>query len=187
MRNLTTNKNTNARGNSGVGLLKRSILKLTRAMNIAGSLLILMLVVLIGLDVAGRNFLGAPLSGVPELVTLSIIAIVFLQAPEVLQLGRMTRSDTLLNILKNRFPTAGRIMETIFDLLGIMVFSVIVYGSWPMLVKAWTRNEFVGAIGDFTAPVWPVRTAVILGSTLLAINFALHIFDRWKGAHHDSV
>lgn len=165
----------------------RAIWQLTRAMNVAGSLLILGLVVLIGLDVAGRNLLGQPLSGVPEMVGLSILVIVFLQAPQALHAGRMTRSDTLLNVLSARSPKAGRVLETLFDLLGMGVFGIIIYGSWPLLEKAWTRNEFVGAVGDFTAPVWPVRVAVILGSALLVVNFALHIVNRWKGPRHDAL
>lgn len=171
----------------GVGRIPRSILTVTRAMNIIGSLLIFALVVLIGIDVGGRNLFGIPLSGVPEMVGLSIIVIVFLQAPQALQLGRMTRSDTVLNLLRDRAPKAARLVETLFDLMGVFVFGVIIYGTWPMLQKAWTRNEFVGAVGDFTAPVWPVRVAVVVGSALLMLNFLLHIVNRWKGARHDTV
>jgi TRAP-type mannitol/chloroaromatic compound transport system permease small subunit len=145
------------------------------------------LVVLIGLDVGGRNMFDQPLSGVPEIVGLSIIVIVFLQAPQALQLGRITRSDTLLNLLKLKSEFAGRMVETFFDLLGMFVFAVIIYGTWPMLQKAWTRSEFVGAVGDFTAPVWPVRTAVIIGSVLLLVNFSVLIINRWKRPHHDTI
>lgn len=145
------------------------------------------LVVLIGLDVGGRNMFGQPLSGVPEMVGLSIIVIVFLQAPQALQLGRITRSDTLLNLLKLKSEFAGRLVETFFDLLGMFVFAVIIYGTWPMLQKAWTRSEFVGAVGDFTAPVWPVRTAVIIGSVFLLVNFSVLIINRWKRPHHDTI
>ena len=172
---------------SGVGTIQRSILHLTRAMNVIGSLLILTLVFLIGLDVGGRNMFGQPLSGVPEMVGLSIIVIVFLQAPQALQLGRLTRSDTLLNLLKARSPFAGRVVETLFDLMGMFVFAIVIYGTWPMMQKAWARSEFVGAVGDFTAPVWPVRTAVILGSAMLFVNFAMHILNCWKEPRHDSV
>tara|TARA_R110002124_G_scaffold270552_1_gene439097 strand:- start:25634 stop:26197 length:564 start_codon:yes stop_codon:yes gene_type:complete len=186
MGNQSPPKDANTGLASGIGTVEKWIWHLTRAMNIVGSLLILGLVVLIGLDVGGRNLFGQPLSGVPEMVGLSIIVIVFLQAPQALQMGRMTRSDTLLNVLIARSPLAGRVVETIFDLLGMLVFGIIIYGSWPMLQKAWMRDEFVGAIGDFTAPVWPVRIAVILGSALLTINFALHIVNRWKGARYDA-
>ncbi|WP_299031207.1 TRAP transporter small permease subunit [uncultured Sulfitobacter sp.] len=151
----------------------------TLAANVVGSLLILSLVVLITADVAGRNLLGAPLSGVPELVSLSIVAIVFLQAPQALKAGRMTRSDGVIDVLHARFPNLARWLETVFDLVGIAVLSAILYAHWPMMTRAWTRGDFVGAVGDFTAPTWPVKAMLALGCILLALQFGARIVRRF--------
>ena len=156
------------------------------SVNIVGSLLILALMVLVGLDVAGRNLLGEPLSGVPEIVTLSIVVIVFLQAPAALAAGRLTRSDTLIKWLATRSPSSAKVLETFFDLCGLVVFGVIAYGTWPLLTKSWRTDEFIGALGDFTAPVWPVRAAVILGSVLLTTQFVIRLFERWR-SNHDTI
>lgn len=155
--------------------------RLTLAANVGGSLLILGLTLLIGLDVAGRNLAGAPLSGVPEMVSLSIVAIVFLQAPQALRAGRMTRSDSLISALARRAPRLARGIETVFDLIAIGVVGAIVYATWPILLRAWERSEFVGAVGDFTAPVWPVKVTILLGGTLLALQFAARILRRYGG------
>lgn len=157
----------------------------TLAANVCGSLLISALVLLIGADVFGRNLFGTPISGVPELVSLSIVAIVFLQAPLALKLGRMTRSDALLNVLKARAPRAAALLETVFDLLAIFVVGAIVYATYPIFVKAWGRNEFVGAIGDFTAPTWPVKVMILVGGTILALQFAARILRRFTGRAAD--
>lgn len=154
---------------------------LTLLANICGSVLILGLMVLIGVDVLGRNLAGAPLSGVPELVSLSIVAIVFLQAPQALKAGRMTRSDALLNWVGARRPTAKRVLETLYDLLGMAVVGVIVFATWPIFARAWERNEFVGAVGDFTAPTWPVKAMIIVGGGLLTLQFAARILRRFVG------
>lgn len=153
----------------------------TQATNVAGSLLILALVVLVGIDVAGRNLFGAPLPGVPEMVTLSIVAIVFLQIPQALRAGRMTRSDALLGVLERRAPWLGRVLETLFDLAAIAVIWVILRQTWPMFTRAWERGEFIGALGDFTAPVWPVKLTILLGCILLIAQFAARIWRRWSG------
>lgn len=158
----------------------RLIARFTGAMNVGGSLLIVVLMALIGADVAGRNLFNSPIPGVPEIVSLSILVIVFLQAPQALRQGRMARSDTLINMLARKAPGAARLIETVFDGLGIVVFGVILYGTWPLLAKAWTRNEFIGAVGDFTAPVWPVKAAVALGSAALIVNFAVLAIRRWR-------
>lgn len=153
----------------------------TQAANVAGSLLILALVVLVGIDVAGRNLFGAPLPGVPEMVTLSIVAIVFLQIPQALRAGRMTRSDALLGVLARRAPVLGRVLETLFDLAAIAVVWVILRQTWPILTRAWERGEFIGALGDFTAPVWPVKATILIGCALLIAQFAARIWRRWSG------
>ncbi len=150
----------------------------TAAANVVGSLLILALVALITADVAGRNLFGAPISGVPEMVSLSIVAIVFLQAPMALKAGRMTRSDGVINLLHRRAPRLARGVDTTFDLLGVGVLGAILYAHWPILVRSWERNDFVGAVGDFTAPTWPVKAMLALGASLLVLQFAARILRR---------
>ena len=152
---------------------------LTQASNVVGSLLILGLVGLITADVAGRNFLGAPISGVPEMVSLSIVVIVFLQAPQALKAGRMTRSDGVIDVLHRRWPGLARGLETFFDLTGIAVLAAILYAHWPTLVRSWERGDFVGAVGDFTAPTWPIKALLALGTLLLALQFCARIVRRY--------
>lgn len=161
----------------GKGLIGRA----TRAANLIGTALVLILAILVCADIAGRNLLRQPIAGVPEIVSLSIIVIVFLQAPRALIAGRWTQSDLLTGLLETRAPRAGRAVQDLFDLCGAAVFGVIAYGTWPLLAKAWTRQEFVGAVGDFTAPVWPVRLAVLSGSVLLILNFLRRIRARHQG------
>jgi TRAP-type C4-dicarboxylate transport system permease small subunit len=150
----------------------------TQGFNVAGSLLILGLMLLIGADVAGRNLLGRPVPGVPELVSLSIVAIVFLQVPMALRAGRIARSEALLAALPAR---ARRGLETLFDLAGIAAVGAIVWTTWPILSRAWSRGQFVGAIGDITFPVWPVKLCIVAGGALLAAQFAARVWRRHGG------
>lgn len=152
--------------------------RLTQVANICGSILISALVLLIGADVLSRNLFNAPVSGVPEMVTLSIVAIVFLQAPAALKAGRMTRSDALLGYLADRAPRVVRGLETVYDALGVLVVGAILYATWPIFTRAWARGEFVGAVGDFTAPVWPVKLMILIGCALLMLQFLARILRR---------
>ncbi len=151
----------------------------TQALNVAGSLLILLLMVLVGLDVAGRNLFASPISGVPELVTLSIVAIVFLQIPAALRQGRMTQSEAFLNWLHRAAPALGKALATVFDLVAMALIWVIVRATWSIFTRAWERDEFVGAVGDFTAPVWPVKLILIVGGSVLILQFAARIWRRF--------
>ena len=152
----------------------------TQAANVAGSCLIVGLVVLIGADVLGRNLFAAPISGVPEMVKLSIVAIVFLQAPQALKAGRMTRSDALIDRLNARRPAVGGALETVFDLLAMGVVGAIFYATWPIFTRSWARGDFVGAVGDFTAPTWPVKLMILIGAALLTLQFAARILRRYR-------
>jgi TRAP-type mannitol/chloroaromatic compound transport system permease small subunit len=154
---------------------------ITQGFNVIGTLLIVALMVLIGGDVFFRNAFNAPIAGVPELVSLSIVAIVFLQVPQALRAGRFTRSDALLGRIMERHPRAGQAMEVVFDILAIALLCALVYAAWPLFVKDWERNTFIGAVGDFTAPVWPVKLIIVVGTTLLIAQFIARIVRTLRG------
>ncbi len=153
--------------------------RVTQAANVVGSCLIVGLVVLITADVLGRNLFDAPVAGVPEMVSLSIVAIVFLQAPQALRAGRMTRSDGVIVVIQRRAPMLAKGMETLFDLVGLSVVSVILYAHWPIMTRAWERGDFVGAVGNFTAPTWPVKAMLTVGAGLLVLQFLARILRRF--------
>jgi hypothetical protein len=87
-------------------------------LNSVGSVWIFVLMVLINADAFGRTLFNAPINGVPEMIELSIVGIVFLQMGDALRNGRLTRSDGFFNLALTRLPTLGRAMGATFDLLG---------------------------------------------------------------------
>jgi TRAP-type mannitol/chloroaromatic compound transport system permease small subunit len=147
--------------------------KLFGAMNALGTLWILALMVLINLDVAGRNLFSAPVRGVTEMVSLSIVGIVFLQLADTLRTGRFTRADVLLDRLKRTAPLWSDALQALFHLVGLGLMVVILLASWQPLAEAVRIREYVGAIGDFQLPVWPVRLITLLGLLATALCFAL--------------
>lgn len=161
----------------------RALNAATQGANILGTLLIVGLVIIICIDVLGRNLLGAPLQGVPEIITLSIVAIVFLQVPQALRSGRLTRSDGLILALHARRPRLAGALELLFDALGFAVAATILYAHWPILMKSIERAEYVGAVGNFTMPTWPAKLMILIGAGLLALQFLSRIVQRLtKGA-----
>jgi len=128
--------------------------------------------ILICADILGRSILNAPVQGVAEIVANSIVAIVFLQVAHALMTGRMTRTDLLIGWLEDERPFAAAFIRLTFHLAGILVFAMIALGTWPKLVDAWVENEFFGAQGVFTAPVWPIKACLFAGSLLTCLAFA---------------
>ncbi|MGA0314403.1 MAG: TRAP transporter small permease subunit [Alphaproteobacteria bacterium] len=151
----------------------------TNAANLLGSCIIVFLICLISFDVLGRNAFESPIPGVPELVSLSIVAIVFLQAPKALLAGRMTRSDGVLNFIAERSPNTAKLLDTVFDLVGVAVIIAILYAHWPIMIKSWVRADFIGAVGNFTAPTFPVKAMLTIGAILLTLQFIARILRRY--------
>ena len=140
-------------------------------LNGAGSILILCLVFLINLDVLSRFAFNAPISGVTELVELSIVAIVFLQIADAVRAGRMTRSDGLYSQLCHKNPRAGHVLGALFDIAGAIFFLTIVIGGIPRFVDAWRHGFFSGIRGVFVVPVWPVRLILVIGALTVMLVF----------------
>ena len=146
---------------------------LVSALNSLGSLWIAVLMVVIIVDIVGRTALSMPLRGVPELVKLSIVAIVFIQLGHTLRSGRMTRSDGLLRIFRTRLPRLSHAMTLLFNLVGAGLFVLILDASYPFFVEAWVTGEYAGIQGYVSYPVWPVRLIILVGCTVAAIQYCL--------------
>lgn len=146
----------------------------------AASIWIFCLMLLICADIIGRSVFNSPVQGVAEIVANSIVAIVFLQAAHALMSGRMTRTDIFAGWLEAERPFAGSLLRIVFHLAGVLVFVLIAQGTWPKLVDAWVEDEFFGAQGVFTAPVWPIKACLFAGSALTALAFAVQALKDVK-------
>ena len=120
-------------------------------------------------DVVGRTVFSSPVKGTPEIVSMSIVIICFLQASYAIRSGGMLSVDLLPGML----PSGGRrVLAVLGCLLGLAFFGVIVYGGLEPLAHAWRSNEFEGE-GALRVPVWPARLAVVLGAALAALDYLL--------------
>lgn len=155
------------------GRLVRTADAIMGTANVVATLWILGLMVLIVCDILGRETLGRPIAGVPEMVKYSIVGIVFLQIAHTHRKGEMIRSDGILGMVRRRSPFAGRMMDTIAQLCGAAFAATLAWAVWPKAVRAFERGEMEGVQGHFTLPVWPFLSLIVLGSTLLALSFLL--------------
>ena len=154
--------------------LRRPVDGVTAALNVAGTVLIVLIMLLVNADVIGRGAFNAPVSGVPEMVSMSIVAIVFLQIAQTFRMGRLTRTEALLGFLDRRAPALRRLFDVIFaTAAGFLVWTVF-QASLPLFEKAWTRGTYEGTVGDFTAPIWPVKLIILIGCAALFVQIALY-------------
>lgn len=168
---MSTEQNETA--SSAPGALERFFAGGVFSLGVLGTGLILVLAGLIIADVVGRELFGRAVPGVPELVAMSMVSIVFLQLSHALRSERLTRNGSFIEKLCEHRPATGHAMETVFSLAGAVVFAMIVYTTLPFLAFAWTSNQFSGGVAGFFVPVWPVKAVTVIGSLAIAIQFLL--------------
>ncbi len=142
-------------------------------MNSMGTAWVFVLLVIINLDIGGRVFFNHPLRGVSEIVAMSIVACVFLQIAHTLKTGRLTRSEILLNVLQKRLPKLRQFLEGIYHLVGACLLAVLFSASVPLFTRSWEIGEYVGAEGDFMAPIWPVKLIILIGCAAGSLQFLI--------------
>jgi len=134
-------------------------------------------------DVIGRGAFAAPINGTTELVTASIVIIVFLQAGYAIRSRSMLRADFLVVHLP---PGIQRVLLAIGYLLGAAFFLMIITGGWDESIRSFTEGEYEGE-GALRVPSWPARWTVMGGSALALINYLVMAYiDLFKPELLDS-
>ena len=162
-------------------ILRRAFGRIVLVSNAVASGWIFVLMLLVTLDIILRFVFNSPLSGVTEIVEISIVTILYLQLAHTLKVGRITRSDALYGRILIKWPPLGNIMGILFHLAGAGLMLAIVIGGWPKWLQAYHGGHFVGNTGVFTFPEWPQRLALVAGCTMLGIQFFLSVIDNLRG------
>ena len=155
---------------------------LAGGMNALGTGLILLIMLLVNSDIALRFVANAPIRGVAEIVSLSIVGIVFLQLPHTLRAGHITQADLLLGVLRARRPRVAHLIGAVHCLTGCALFSILAIHGWPPFLQAYLGAHYVGSPGDFTAPTWPMLLLIVLGSGVMAMQFLAFAYGHGKAA-----
>lgn len=156
-----------------VDILARIVAIPTTALAVIGSLWIFGIMILVNLDVFGRTLFSRPVDGVPEIVSLSIVGIVFMQIANTLRMGRFINSDMFIGRLQARRPRLGYALEGSYHFLGAVIFAVICYYVTPKFIDAKEFGDYVGNLGRFTMVIWPILLILLIGSVLTFIQYML--------------
>jgi TRAP-type C4-dicarboxylate transport system permease small subunit len=161
---------------------RRAFNAFTDAQATLGTLLIVFVMGVIIVDVTGRFLFNRPLRGVPEMVVMSMAAIVFLQIASTLRSGRVIASDAFTGWLQRRSPVAARRLQAAYCVAGAAIFGVVISAMVPLLLRSIDTADRYGTPGVFSFPKWPVRAAILLGATSMALEFLLQAADHWRAA-----
>lgn len=153
--------------------------------NVVGTLVVVALIAIVNYDIIARGLFNKPFLGAVEVVQFSMVLIVFLQLPDVIRVGRLTRSDGFLSLMRRRNPPAGRVLSGAIDALSGTFMVIVAWAMWPEFLEMWESQDFFGIPGVFTAPWWPVKLVIFLSACLCAVHFLIHIVtQRGEDAPH---
>jgi TRAP-type mannitol/chloroaromatic compound transport system permease small subunit len=98
-----------------------------------------------------------------------------------LKIGAHLRSTIIVDRLP---PRARRGVEILACILGAITFALIVYSGWDNTVEAWRVGEFEGE-EPVRVPTYPIRTLVLIGATLTAVQFVVMLAALIRGRSID--
>lgn len=145
----------------------------TEGFSVVGTLMIIFVMVLINADVGMRYLMNQPIPGVAEIVSASIVTIIFLQLPDCIRSGRMIRSDMWIERLTTSSPRTAAMLDTAFNALGTLMLALICYYVYPKVMRAFRAGHTIGVYGVFLAPLWPFYAGVLVGAALATLEYAM--------------
>jgi TRAP-type mannitol/chloroaromatic compound transport system permease small subunit len=161
--------------------------RVVASLNAFGSLWVLGIVLLICTDSFGRSFFNRPFDGVNEIVAVSMAFVVFCQLADTIRLDKLTRSDSYLPRLQASRWLIARLVVCGFDVLGMAIMIAIIVGTVPLLIESIERGYFVGEMGIFTFPDWPIKAMVVLGSVMATLCFGVRALAHWRASGHNEI
>lgn len=137
---------------------------------VSGFMVLLAMLVIVA-DVAGRSLVNKPLPGATELAVLFLVSLIFLGLAAAQHNRQHYIVDLVINLLE---PRLKRWVEIITLFLSLIVVGVF---AWYSGKQAWlsTLQSEVG-YGSVAFPIWPARGLIAFGFVLLALQFVSQIF-----------
>lgn len=132
------------------------------------------ILIVILIDVTGRNFFATPLSWAIEGSGLFLIAAIFLAVPRV----ELDRGHILLDILYARYSKKAQL---ICDMLTrSLCFLWMLAATIRSSIEIRTSYLMQESGTDFRAPFWPMRVIMTLGFLILALALLSNAIDCYR-------
>lgn len=146
---------------------------LTTVLNVAGTILIIVMAIAVNADIIGREVFNRPIPGVTEFLGLAIVAVVFLQMSNTLREDRHVKNDLIMAWVGTRWPRVARFFYGLFHLIGALLMSLIVWYVVPIFRENYVGGYYKGTPGLVEIPVWPFLLVVLIGAAAVAIQYLL--------------
>lgn len=157
------------------------LVRVSRLIHMVSSVWVLILGLTILVDVFGRILFLSPLPGTKEILQNSVIAVAFLQIPLAVFSASMLRTTLLSDVMP---AFVQRMLRTIGNALGLLLFGAIAYASLPEAFDAFRLNEYEGE-GSLRIYTWPIRFLIVATAIFSALAYLTMTIADWRGELDD--
>jgi len=124
---------------------------------------------LVDANVIARKVFNAPILGSVEIAQALLVWCILLGIPYAQTRGAHLR----VTILTGRLPRQVQMgLHVLAMLAGAVVFLLLAHASLNFALRSWRIGDEVWGAA-FRFPLWPVKAALPLGATLIAVQFLL--------------
>ncbi len=136
----------------------------------AGALVVMILIVVA--NVAGRYLLRKPVLGAVEMVGLLTVVVVFC----VLAFTEAKGAHIVVDILVSRLHGRTKaILASIMSFLGAVFFILMGWQGWDLMLS--NLSPFVRATGVLSIPFAPFMLIMAIGCVLFGLELLVHVFN----------
>ncbi|MDH5749910.1 MAG: TRAP transporter small permease, partial [Rhodospirillales bacterium] len=128
---------------SGLELTTEKIIStFAKVLNSISAIWLFSVALLILYDVIGREAFDSPFFGTNEIVSNSVLSILFLQLP----LSILNRHSLRTTLFYGRIGIRGKgFIDAFSYFLAALLFLAIAFGSWPNMIESWEILEQEGS------------------------------------------
>jgi TRAP-type C4-dicarboxylate transport system permease small subunit len=150
--------------------ISRAFGRVLDGMMLAACLLLLAMTLLIGADVASRNFGAGGIAWSNEVSENILYLLTLLSAPWLLRQGQHIRVDILLRVIP---PRIGWLLEWLSDMIGLGCALYFVWYGWKVLMASYQAGAV--SIKTLVTPEWWLLAFLPVAFLLLAIEFVFRM------------
>lgn len=136
-------------------MIYRHLEWLARACTIAGAIALAIMMLGTDWDIVSRQLAGRPLTGVVELVEITVLASAMLGLPEAFLRDEQIRIDLLDALLPDRVV---RVIKAAGLLLAMLFLALLCRNVWQPMLDA---RMFGDVKYDLGVPVWPLYGLIV--------------------------
>ena len=131
------------------------------------------LVLMVGLEVLSRNFIGVSFSGVEILSGYVLVLLTFLGGSVALKTGAVYRMSVVDNKLH---PVFASILALVVHVVAITFLSTIVYYSSKLVLSSYARG--VTSQANASIKLWLLQVVIPIGCSVMIVILAAGLISR---------